>query len=416
MANTVVNSSIIAKETLMLLENNLGFVGKISRQYEPEFAQAGNKKGDTINVRLPVEHTVNTGQHLNVHDLKEQTVPIRVDTQNHIDFAFSSRDLALDIDQFSERYLKTAVAKLANHIDQTFLAKAYKKIAHHVGTPGTTPSALLTFLQAKAKLDLAAVPRDQRYCLIDPTTEITLVNALTSLTNPSGAVGKQYLEGSMGRAAGLDFFPDQNIPSHTVATVAATSTPLTNGTTADGATSVITDGWASGTCQINEGDVISIAGLYNVNPMSKQSTGQLKQFMSTQTISNAATTVNITIPISPAIVLSGPNQNCYYNGSVVADGAAVYVNDVTGNTALTAISAKVSPQNLVFHPQFATLVCVDLPIFPNQDMQRASDKKLGLSVRVWTQPSIDTDQCPTRIDILWGGEVLRPEMACRVSA
>lgn len=411
--NTIVNTQKIANETLMLLENDLGFISKIRRKYEPEFARAGNKIGDTLNVRLPVQHTVNTGQKLNVENIKEETVAIRVDTQNHIDFQFPSQDLALSIDQFNERYLKTAVATLANHMDMTFLAKVTKQVANHVGTPGTTPSSLLTYLQAKAKLDKGAVPKDKRYCLVDPTAEITLVNALTAIFNPTTQVSKQYLSGSMGRAAGMDFFSDGNLYTHTTGTIASSSTPLTNGTTVDGAVVIVTNGWNSSACTINEGDIISVAGLYAVNPMSKASTGQLKQFVVTQTKTDVAG--DLTIPISPAIVLSGPTQNCYYNGTVVASGAAIYFFDQTGNTAITAIDALASPQSLVFHPDFATLVCVDLPIFPQEDMKRASDDQLGLSVRVWTQPNIDTDQCPTRIDVLWGGNIMRPEFACRIS-
>jgi len=418
MANSLVNMTMIAQESLLLLENYLGFTKKVNKDYDSSFGVSGAKIGTVVNARMPVQYLVSTGQALDLQDTKETTVPVRLDTQNHVDFQFSSQDLALDIDRFSERYLKNAVAALANKVDQNGLAAMTKKVAQHVGTPGTTPSSLLTFLQAKSKLDKVAVPKTPRYCLVDSTSEITLVNALTSIFNPVTQASKQYLEGEMGRAAGMTFFADQNVYTHTTGTIASSSTPLTNGTTADGATSIVTNGWNSSACTIKEGDVIGIAGVYEVNPMSKQSTGQLKQFVVTATGTDSSG--DLTIPISPSIILSGPYKNCWYSSDstvTIASGLAIYFFDATGNAAITAIDAKASPQNLVFHPDFCTLACADLPLPGGEDMAaRASDKQLGLSVRVVRQYDIQTDQWPCRLDILYGWSILRPELACRVSA
>jgi hypothetical protein len=47
---------------------------------------------------------------------------------------------------------------------------------------------------------------------------------------------------------------------------------------------------------------------------------------------------------------------------------------------------------------------------------RASDKQLGLSIRLVRQYDIQSDQWPCRLDILYGWSVLRPELAVRVSS
>lgn len=417
MANTLITTQKISNEILMLLESNLGYIMRCNRSYDDQFAQTGAKIGNTLNVRLPIDVTVGTGQTIVPQDVKEQSVPIRLDTQNNIGLQFSSQDLLLSMDDFSERVLSVAVSRLGAKVESEFLKRVYKAVGQHVGTPGTTPTAELTYMQAKAKLDYAGAPVDaRRYCMLEPTMDITLVNAMKGLYNSQSGISQQNKSGSMANNFwGLNFFMSQIVPTHTVGTIAATSTPLTNGTTADGATSIVTDGWASGTCTINEGDVISIAGLYSVKPDTKESTGQLKQFVCTQTISNAATTVNLTLPISPAIILSGPYQNCYYNGSAVADGAAVYVFDVTTNTPLTGISAKASPQALAFHRDHAVFVTADLPLPGNKDAARAQSKKNGLSCRVIRDYDTINDQHICRVDILWGGGCVRPELACRIS-
>lgn len=415
MASTLLTIQKITNEALFILENSLGFTGKINREYSDNFGVAGAKIGTTLNVRLPVQYTVSTGQALDLQDVKETQVAVRLDTQNHVDFQFSSQDLLLDVDLFSERFLRPAVVALANKIDYNGLAKAYKAVGQHVGVPGTTPSSLLTYMQAGAKLNYAAVPQDQRFVAFDPTMEVTLVNALGTYFHASSEIENQYRTGTMRQAGGFKFFMDQNIATHTCGTVAS-STPLTNGTTADGATSIITNGWNSGATTLKEGDVISVAGLYAVNPQTKQSTGQLKQFVCTQDMSDSGGA--ITIPISPAINLTGAYQNCYYNGSVVANDVAIYVMDKTGSSDLgNYVSAKATPQALAFHKDFATLATADLPLPGGPDMAaRASDKQSGLSVRIIRQYDINTDMWPCRLDILYGWAVLRPEMACRISA
>jgi hypothetical protein len=216
----------------------------------------------------------------------------------------------------------------------------------------------------------------------------------------------------------MTFYANQNIYVHTTGTVTTGSTPLTHGTTADGATTIVTDGWNSGGEAFKEGDIFSIEGVYAVNPMSKQSTGQLKQFVLKADLSD--TTGGATLSIDPAIILSGPYKNCWYSSdatTTIADGLAIRFFDKTGNTDIIAIDATSSPQNLVFHPDFCTLATADLPLPGGEDMAaRASDKQLGLSVRVVRQYNIDTDQWPCRIDILYGWSILRPELACRISA
>ena len=47
---------------------------------------------------------------------------------------------------------------------------------------------------------------------------------------------------------------------------------------------------------------------------------------------------------------------------------------------------------------------------------RASDKEIGLSMRVVRQYTINNDSIPTRLDVLYGWAPLYPELACRVAA
>jgi hypothetical protein len=413
-ANTNLTIEMITQESLAVLVNQLGFTGKVNRQYDSRFAVSGAKIGDVLNVRKPVRYTVSTGQALDIQDAKETSVPVKLDTQNHVDFQFSSQDLALTIDLFRERYISPAVAALANKIDQNGLL-LYKQIYNHVGTPATVPSALLTYLQAGAKLDSNAAPKDNlRYAALDPTMQVTLMNSMLAYFNPTGTMSQQFRTGEMGEAGGFRFFMDQNIATHTVGN--AVGTPVTNGTTAHGATTVVTDGWtnSSSTTNLKQGDVISITDVYAVNPQSRQSTGSLMQFVVTQDISDTAG--GITIPISPTIYLSGAEQNCYCATVPIPSEKAIKVFD-TAQAGLAALAQDSTPQGLCFHRDAFCLATADLPKPGGTDMSgRASDEQLGLSIRIIRQYDINTDLWPCRLDILYGWAVLRPELACRVSS
>jgi len=126
----------------------------ITRKYDDQFAVTGAKIGATLNVRRPARFIGTTGPALNVEDFNETSVPVTLTTQFHVDTQFTSQDLALSLDMFSDRVLKPAVAAVANKIDFDGLTMAKGATANIVGTAGTPPTSLLTYLNAAAYLDI----------------------------------------------------------------------------------------------------------------------------------------------------------------------------------------------------------------------------------------------------------------------
>ena len=77
----------------------------------------------------------------------------------------------------------------------------------------------------------------------------------------------------------------------------------------------------------------------------------------------------------------------------------------------------VSPQNIVMHRNAFTMAMADLELPEGVHFAgRASDKEIGLSMRVVRQYTINNDSIPTRVDVLYGWAPLYPELACRVAA
>lgn len=403
MANTNLTISMVTKECLAVLENNLTFAKGVNREYDDQFAIGGAKIGDTVNIRKPARYVGRTGATMSVEDHTETSVPLQLDTQFGVDINFTSKELTLSIDEFSDRIIKPAMAVVANKIDSAGLIMAYQSTYNAVGTPGTIPTALKTYLQAGAKMDYEACPRDgNRSLVLDPTAQVEIVDALKGLFQSGEQIKSQYEKGNMGLAGGFKWSMDQNIYTHTVGPLGGT--PLVNGVPAQGATTLVTDGWtAAAANRLKKGDVFTIANVFAVNPQTRVSTGQLRQFVVTaDTDSNAGGAA--TIPISPAIASTG--------------AFATVTAMPADNAALTILGAAntLSPQHLAYHKNAFVLGCADLLLPKGVDMAaRISDKQLGLSARMVRQYDIVNDKFPCRFDILFGWKALYPELACRIA-
>lgn len=408
MGNSLLTSSIIVKESLMELKNQLAFTKSVNRQYDDRFAQSGAKIGNTINIRKPSRYEVTDGAALQIQDTADQSVALTLDTHKHVGMAFSNQDLTLSIDNFKERYIKPAVTALANSVDSVGYAAMYKSIYSAVGIPSATnlPATIDPFLQAKAKIALLGGPQDELTAIVDPLVEASLVGGLTNLLNPAKAIGDQYEKGVMGLAAGSKFKMSQNVSKHTIGTLGGTPKVKTT-ISAQGATAVVCDGNSSNSVAVyaKAGDVFSIAGVYALNPQTKQSTGQLAQFV--VTADAAMVSGDVTLNFSPAIYTTGAYANC---SKLPTDEDLV-----TFFGHASSYSGVVCPQNLVFHKDAFVLGCADFELPKGMDMAaQASDAESGLSLSFVRGFDIVNHRFISRLDILFGWKCLYPEFACRV--
>jgi len=415
MSNTLLTISKITNEALMVLENELTFTSEVNREYDSQFAVSGAKIGSTVNVRKPARFIGTTGPALSVEDFVETSIPVTLNTQFHVDTQFSTADLALSLDMFSDRVIKPGVAAIANKIDRDGLVLAKNSIANIVGTAGVPPTSLLTYLTGQAYLDSEGAPRDgRRACIVEPFTSATIVDSLKGLFMPSQKISQQYEKGMMGTdSAGMRWKMDQNVVSQTFGSYAgatlSTNTATFTGSLTSGwaSSSTITISAASAAAPIQQGDVITIANVYAVNPQNRQpyGTNRLRNFVVTSavTISSGG---SASVTVSPAIITAGQFQNVFV--SATSSSAVVTPFNNTGT---------VSPQNIILHRNCETLACADLELPAGVVFAgRASDKDLGLSIRVVRQYTINNDSVPCRMDVLYGWAMLYPELGCRVAA
>jgi hypothetical protein len=414
MANAIITSSIITNETLRILHNESAFLGNINTEYEDQFANKGMKAGSVVNVRQPVQYTIRDGATINIQDVNETTVPITMEAEFGIDWAFSDYDLKLSIDEFSKRYLAPAAKRLAAELDLRIATRFYRGVANFSGTPGTPISTAQAVLDAAVLLDNAACPRtDGRMLALTPLSNAKLVGGMSGLFNDQATQGKQLKNGMMSTNLGMDFIMSQNLPTHTVGGLGGT--PLVNGANqglinsgstdnpSAATTSLITDGWTAAVAnRLKRGDVFTIAGVFAVNPETKVSTGVLRQFIATADAASDGAG-NLTVAIYPAIIAGGAYQNVTDRP---ADNAAI--------TVLTGTASTAYGQNIMFHRDAFTLVTADMELPKGMDMaDRAVED--GVSIRFIRGYDITNNRRICRFDLLAGYGLLRPEWAVRVT-
>jgi hypothetical protein len=378
--------------------SDLVLTRNVNRQYDDSFAVEGAKIGSTLRIRLPDRALVTDGAALQVQADNEQFTTLTVSSQKHIGVNFTSAELTMQLDDFAERVLKPRVSQLASSVDAD-VATSYKGIANSVGTPGTTPSTSLVLLQANQKLNEFATPMSPRYATVNPAANAGLVEGMKGLFNPTGTISRQFKNGMMGEGIlGLDEINmSQSISNHTNGdwgtTITVTSTIATEGQ----ATLPISFTGSSKTW--NVGDVFTIAGVFAVNPQTRQSTGSLQQFTVTAAATGSSTA---TLSISPALF--------------TASNALATVNSFPQASAVVTMlgSATVGyPQNLVYHKDAISFATADLLLPQGVDMASRQVHN-GISLRIVRQYDINNDRLPCRIDVLYGYAAIRPVTAVRL--
>jgi len=396
MANSILTPTAVTRAALAILHQKLNFIGSINRQYDDSFAKEGAKIGDSLKIRLPNEYTVRSGMTMSAQDTTESSTTLQVSSVKGVDLNFTSTELALSIQDFSDRILEPAMSVLAANIEADAL-NMYKDIYNVSDEDGTAVSLKSYLFGRKILNDNLAPPDANRTALISTDHSVKLVDALKGLFHDSAAVTKQYKDGMMGRTAGFSFMENTLLVPHTTGTAAKTTAYLTNSASAQTGSTLVVD---TGTTSFLVGDVITIAGVFRVHPETKVSTGQLQQFVITANSGTSATSLSI----SPAIVASGGRQN-------VTNGAA-------DNQAIVKVAAGASETmtpSLVYHKDAFTFATADLPLPKGVDFA-AREVMDGISMSIVRDFNISDRSFPCRLDVLYGYKTLRPQLAARIHA
>ncbi|AKA60340.1 coat protein [Rhodoferax phage P26218] len=398
MTNTLVTCSIVAKESLAILENMVAFAGMVNRDWEDEFTgnqSRGYSPGQTINIKRPPRYTYRSGRVAVPQATVETTIPLTL-SQGGTDLNFTSFERTLSLQKLEDK-LQAAMATVANEIDRQGLQLARQATFNTIGTPGTLPNTQALALGAitgiNQRLDEMAAPRDkQRGLIMGPALNAATITGFAGLFNGQDKISKQFGSGMMVDSLGLAYAMDQNVDTHVNGTQAVAGTNINGANQTGASVTVVATG---GT--ITRGSKITLPGVFAVNPQSRVSTGVLAQFTVTADVAGGATS----IPISPAIVTSGAFQN-------------VTASPTSGSPFVIFGTASGSYQaNVGFHKDAFTLAMVPMWAPPGGKgvIDVAQETYKGFTIKVTEFYDGVNDNSIMRLDVLFGWAATYPELA-----
>jgi hypothetical protein len=391
----------VTRAIAAILHQRGRFLQRINKQYDPQYSQEGQRHGGgSIKIRMPNQYTVRTGTVMDVQDTTEASETMTIGTMKGVDLNFSDTDLALSIEDFTKRFINPAVAALVSNIEADIIVGACNGVANMVDNDGAAFS-FLNIMQARQKLIEGLVPddEDELSLFLTPSHNTKYVDAVKGLFAPAGRIGQQYQEGMVGPVAGVGWV--------------GTSTHLTDLTTGTGSkgdtlynvnpgsqvgAAITVD---TGTITMKKGEVVTLAGCNAVHPETKVDLGYLKQFVLTADHGASFTTLNI----SPSIVVTGGGQNVTASPT---NGGAV--------SKIGAGNGELLNRTLYFHRDFCAVAFADLENPKKYGAWGDVQVLDGVSVRLWRQGDITNGAFPTRLDVLYGYKVIRPQLACRIHA
>lgn len=219
MPNTFLTPQIIANEALMVLSNNLVAAGLVHRDYSKEF----NHVGDTITIRKPAKFVANNFVDSTIDQYAtEGRVDVKLDHFRDVTIPVTSKEMTLDIKDFSEQVATPAMQAIAQAIDSDIIAEGIGNAGSTVtGTANATDLKDIANI-AKA-FDLKAVPVQNRRIIVNPTHKYRYLTT-DNLSKVSYAGDSAALRSAeLGSIYGLDTYMSQNAPD-TLAETSGTAT------------------------------------------------------------------------------------------------------------------------------------------------------------------------------------------------
>lgn len=364
MGNTLLTPSIIAKEALMVLESNLTMVPLVHTDYSNEFAQVG----DTITIRKPATFVAQnfTGS-TSVQDITEGSATVKLDRFRDVTANVTSKQMTLDIKDFSVQVIAPAMRAISQAIDTDLLTVGVENAGTTV-TATSSPTNLADIASLGKVLDVNKVPVMDRRLIVHPEHKYSY--ALTdNLSKVAYADSSETLRDyNLGRVYGFDTFMSQNLPDCQAPT-SGTATAYKVTATA-GQSKVALSSLSATTATIKTGDTFIIDGyMYR---FTEDGTGS----------SSAIAEIDIDQPIHKSF------------------------------TAADAVVIK-KPHSLAFHRNGLALVHrpIALPL-DGRGAYATSDN--GLSVRVVFDYNSSTKTDTVSFDILYGIATLNNKMIAKL--
>lgn len=407
MANSFEYADWICMEGLRTLKNKSAVSPFFNTDYNKEYSRAF-PVGETVRIPLPQRFIIRDGIRRSPQPIRRRHTDVTMQQPFGIDFDYDTVERALkmgrDRDHIRDQYIKPAMEQIALEIDQRCARWAYQNTNNIVGVLGTNPTAMSTYTAAERRLFEHSCPDgENRGLIMSPGMNTSFVDNTTTVYNPASDISKQWRTGRVGfPIAGFDPYRSNCLYSHTAGTWAGT-VEVTNAV-ATGVSSMTITCTNGDTFMV--GDAFNIAGVYDVNPGTRRTTGTLKQFRVTVAMTGTGTD---TLYFFPQI--EGPGSQYQNVDSLPTAGA-----DLTLFPGTSSPNGKSGIQGLALHRDAFALVGLEMENPKNAEMAgQARDPESGIPIAIVKDWNNEYRRFETRIDTAIGfGNLYSDECAVRV--
>lgn len=415
--NAFLDATEYANSFLLLLKNALVMGRLVTGEFKN---QVTDENGLTVNVKRPPQFVAQDGEALALQSVVTGSTPVTIDQYKNVHIDIGDLEYIQSYnDLLQNETMKAAASEMAHTVDAALQDKMVE-FASSVGTPGTAIATSQQFNKVHTRLMDQSVPNVSINSVVSFEDGELIRGALTG-TNISG-INRNALEKiRIPIISEVDLFATQ---THSI--VAGTRVAV-NGLV-DGAaqnvnyrdvkdtnSQLFVIDTIGATETVNRGDIFTIAGVFAVNNRNRTPLPYLKQFVVLNDAVAAAGEVTLTI--SPPIIVPGTSDGVGASPTIVntafqtvdsipADGAAITFSTAPG--AITPIRAA-------FHKRAISLVSARL-ITPFTGTESfVSDPETGIGIRYWRGSDISTGRHIHRWDMVFGTQVIQPELGARVN-
>ena len=348
--NRFLTPEVVAKEALMVLQSNLCMADLVHRDYSDEFVAVG----DTVSIRKPAKFVAKnfTGT-TEKQDITETSVPVKLDRFRDVTVAVTSKEMTLDIADFSKQVVEPAMQAIAQAIDEDLLAVACENAQCITEAKGE----LADIAGIAKQMDMAKAPVSDRSLVMHPKHKYQY--ALNEeLSNVSYSGDNQTLRDALlGRVFTLNTYMDQNAPDSLAEEAGTAKTMKITGNAGE---AVVTVSGADGTIAAGDGFILD---------------GYLYRF------------------------------------TQGGEGQLAIDQKLMGDWAEETVTVVNKPSSVAFHRNAVALVSRNLAL-PMGASRAAYAEANGLGVRVVYDYDASTKTDKISCDIIYGITALEPKLIC----
>jgi len=375
------------------------------RLVNSDYGAEASKKGSTIDVPVPVAVGTSPVSPSNVFVDKTGLTPAYVQItmdqwRQNSPIGLTDKDLCeIEANEvFLPMQLGEAIKALASDVNQEIIDNYRNANRGVYGVAGTlsdgfgqtpfdgTHQGVSGATLARKILNQQLCPKTDRRGVVDFAAEANMLD-LSQFSDAEKIMSAVVrMEGEIGRKYGIDWVADDDVPTHTPGTLEDAGTCVANGTAGNAYVDLVLTSGSGETVLI--GDILTIAGdsqTYVV--IGRSASAEYSDGVYTF----AGTPDTVVVGIAPALKTS------------------------PSNAAVTPYAEHVV--NMAFHRDafaFATrpLLDVSRDYSLGSQMLTMQDPVTGLVLRL--EVSRQHKQTVWEFDILWGSELIRPELATRI--